>query len=98
MQHDAHERILSLAKSALEAEESPLWGTDIEQAAEIHAERCDALWQELYRQVRETEADNISTMPSRGELERQWKKEFVGRLRKNLPKLVSEAIEMEWQD
>ncbi|QKV17877.1 hypothetical protein [Oricola thermophila] len=88
-----HERILALAKSAFEAEKSGLWKIDPETASEIHGERCEALWQELRRQVSEAGAGSIPSRPSRAELELQWKKEFVAKLRERLPDLVSEAIE-----
>lgn len=91
---DAHDRILALAKSALDAEVSPLWKTDMDTAVEVHAERCEALWDELRRQVCEVGADNIASLPSRIELERQWRKEFVDLLRKRLPELISEAVEI----
>lgn len=49
--HPDHLALLSLARRAIELKESPLWKTKIEEACDLHSAACDALWDELHRQV-----------------------------------------------
>ncbi len=50
--HPDHLRILSLAKSALQARDNrALWKASILHAAEEHGAACNALWDEVERQV-----------------------------------------------
>lgn len=46
-----HLHLLELARRALDAESGPLWRSDPEEANERHGAACDALWDELRRQV-----------------------------------------------
>lgn len=50
--HPDHMAILTLAKAALQArDDRTAWGKSIACAAEIHGSACDAVWDELERQV-----------------------------------------------
>ena len=50
--HPDHLRLLSLARAALLARDNrALWRASIEHAAEEHGAACDALWDEIERQV-----------------------------------------------
>lgn len=46
-----HMAILSLARRAIEAERGKVWTTSPAEAIEQHGAACDALWDELRRQV-----------------------------------------------
>lgn len=51
-QLDDHTRLLALARAAMQArDDAKLWKLTPEEAAEIHGAHCDALWDELERQV-----------------------------------------------
>jgi hypothetical protein len=43
--------LLSLARCAINAEAGPLWKKDVEEAVTIYGAACDALWNELRRQL-----------------------------------------------
>lgn len=48
----AHNLILELARAALIArDDAAAWKRDAEAACEAHTEACNALWEELERQV-----------------------------------------------
>lgn len=49
--HPDHMALLALARLAIAAESGPLWKTDIEEASAMHGAACDALWDELRRQI-----------------------------------------------
>jgi hypothetical protein len=50
--HPDHLRLLSLARAALLARDNrALWKASIRHAAEEHGAACDALWDEIERQV-----------------------------------------------
>lgn len=50
--HPDHMRLLSLARAALIARDNrALWKASIRHAAEEHGAACDALWDEIERQV-----------------------------------------------
>lgn len=50
--HPDHLRLLSLARAALIARDNrALWKASISHAAEEHGAACDALWDEIERQV-----------------------------------------------
>lgn len=50
--HPDHLRLLSLARAALTARDNrALWKASISHAAEEHGAACDALWDEIERQV-----------------------------------------------
>lgn len=55
-----HQRILDLAHEALQRRDSPLWRMDVEKAAQHHGEACDALWEELERQIVGAESSETS--------------------------------------
>lgn len=46
-----HMHLLALARSAFSAEAGAIWRTDPDEAVEIHAAACNALWDELRRQI-----------------------------------------------
>lgn len=46
-----HLHLLALARRAIEAEAGPLWRKDPEEAFNRHGAACDALWDELRRQI-----------------------------------------------
>lgn len=46
-----HMALLSLAQAAIAAEVSPLWKTAPEKACDTHGAACNALWDELRRQI-----------------------------------------------
>ena len=46
-----HEHLLALAKRCFVAETGPLWRSRPDEAIEVHSDACDALWEELRRQV-----------------------------------------------
>jgi hypothetical protein len=46
-----HLTLLALAKAAIAAEQGPLWKTDVEAAADVHGAACNAVWDELRRQI-----------------------------------------------
>ena len=47
-----HLRILALARAALQArDDQKLWGRSATEACDRHGAACDALWEELERQV-----------------------------------------------
>lgn len=46
-----HMHLLALARSAIEAEQGPIWRKDPEEAVGLHTEACNALWSELRRQI-----------------------------------------------
>lgn len=46
-----HLHLLALARRAVDAEAGPLWRNDPEEACDRHGAACDALWDELRRQV-----------------------------------------------
>ena len=49
--HPDHIALLALARRAIDAERGPLWKTAPDEACEIHGTACDAVWDELRRQV-----------------------------------------------
>lgn len=49
--HPNHMALLALARRAIDAEAGPLWRTDPQEACARHAAACDALWEELRRQI-----------------------------------------------
>lgn len=49
--HPDHLHLLALARRAIASEAGPLWKTDSEEAMAQHGAACDALWDELRRQV-----------------------------------------------
>lgn len=50
--HPDHMRLLALARAALTARDNrALWRASIRHAAEEHGAACDALWDEIERQV-----------------------------------------------
>ena len=49
--HPDHLHLLALARRAITAESGPLWKSDTEQACAVHVAACDALWDELRRQI-----------------------------------------------
>lgn len=49
----SHLHLLALARAALDANHGPLWKKDPEEAMAHHGACCDALWDELRRQVDE---------------------------------------------
>lgn len=46
-----HLHLLALASRAISAESGPLYKSDAEEACAIHGAACDALWDELRRQI-----------------------------------------------
>lgn len=46
-----HLHLLALARRAISAESGQLWKSEPEEACAIHATACDALWDELRRQI-----------------------------------------------
>lgn len=48
-----HMALLALAKRAIDLETGPAWKRSPMKAAETHGAACDALWQELRRQIQE---------------------------------------------
>ena len=48
---DDHLHLLALAKRCFAAETGTLWRTSPEDAVDAHSSACDALWEELRRQV-----------------------------------------------
>lgn len=48
---DDHMHLLALARRAFDAEQGPLWRDNPEAAVDRHGAACDALWDELQRQV-----------------------------------------------
>ncbi len=56
--HPDHERLLALAQAAFDArDDRRLWNRDVTAAAERHGFYCDALWEELSRQVCANDGD-----------------------------------------
>lgn len=49
--HPDHMHLLTLARAAIDAEHGITWKTSPSEAVEIHGSACDALWDELRRQV-----------------------------------------------
>ena len=50
--HPDHLALLALAKTALQArDERTAWRKNVARAAEVHGAACDAVWEELERQV-----------------------------------------------
>lgn len=49
--HPDHMALLALARRAIDAEAGALWKTDPQEACDRHAVACDALWDELRRQI-----------------------------------------------
>lgn len=49
--HPDHLMLLALARRAVEAETGPLWKNDAPEACAVHGAACDALWDELRRQL-----------------------------------------------
>jgi len=90
-----HERLLQLGLSARDAEKSPLWKVDVGEAAERHGEACDALWAEIYSQLDRFSAEGnrvAAPAPFRDPV-KEANKLVVAHLRKELPALVSLAME-----
>ena len=46
-----HAHLLALAKRCFAAETGAIWRTSPEDAVDVHSAACDALWEELRRQV-----------------------------------------------
>ncbi|AGT09087.1 hypothetical protein [Paracoccus aminophilus] len=46
-----HMHLLALARRALDAEPGPIWKTDPEEAVKRHGAVCNAVWDELRRQI-----------------------------------------------
>lgn len=46
-----HLHLLALARRAISANTGALWKADPEEACAIHGAACDALWDELHRQI-----------------------------------------------
>ncbi|MEH7827626.1 hypothetical protein [Gemmobacter denitrificans] len=46
-----HMHLLALARTAIAAEQGPIWRKDPEEAVGIHSEACNALWEDLRRQI-----------------------------------------------
>ena len=49
--HPSHMHLLALARAAIDAESGIKWTTSPSEAIERHGSACDALWEELRRQV-----------------------------------------------
>ena len=64
--HPDHQRILELAKAAIQARDNrQLWRHDTLKAAEEHGLYCDQLWEELDRQCNDRHDDlNMLEHPS----------------------------------
>lgn len=50
-----HMRLLALAKAAIEAENSPQFKTNPEEAIERHGRACERVWAELAQQIGEAQ-------------------------------------------
>ena len=90
-----HEMLLQLGLSARDAEKSPLWKVDLGEAAERHGEACEALWAELYRQLDRlsAEGNQVTTPAPLRDPVKEANNLVVAHLRKELPALVSLAME-----
>ncbi len=49
--HPDHMHLLALARAAIDAEQGVTWKTSPSEAVERHGAACDALWDELRRQI-----------------------------------------------
>lgn len=91
-----HLRILKLAKSAIAAETGPGWKSDICAAVEHHGAACDALWEELRRQVGTAGAALPESRPegkSQKDVARQVRSEIITACRTAVDAVLSEMID-----
>lgn len=51
--HPNHLALLALARRAIDAESGPLWKQNPAEACDRHGASCDAVWDELRRQIDE---------------------------------------------
>lgn len=89
-----HLLILALAKDALAAESSKLWGVNSEEACVRHGEACDRVWVELKRQL-QIYSDVVAlepVIPSARQITQSLREQAVARLKERLPEMIAEAI------
>lgn len=90
-----HERVLQLARRARDLSDGPAWQRNVEDAAEAHAEACEAVWEELYRQIdnRDAEGMPVAKMKMPPDPRKEIKKQIIARLKTELPDMVSHIID-----
>jgi hypothetical protein len=86
-------RLLALAKRAVDAETGRAWTTSTMEAVERHGAACDALWQELRRQI-EVQDGNVPTL----EHPSVQKRKLAYRMRKDIVATVQCAVEQALDD
>lgn len=95
--HPDHLRLLTLAKAAFKARnDRTLWRQNIERAADEHGTACDALWDELERQVDEQDGKiPVLEHPSATKIRRarQIRAEIVNACRDAISETMDQIID-----
>jgi len=89
------ERILLLAADARRLRDSPRWKTDPEVAVGDYGNACDALWEELFRQLdaRAANGNPAKMPPAAPDPRKDIERRVLAALRSDLPDMVRSIID-----
>lgn len=90
-----HERILQLGRRARDLADGPSWKFNTGDAVEAHGEACEAMWDEIYRQLDNRNAEGLPVVAPKmpPDPRKEIKKQIIARLKAELPDMVSHIID-----